>query len=38
VGTLTAGGDPLYAQVQAGLPAGTTPTDDITSMDIAARR
>lgn len=38
VGTLSANGDPLYQQVQAGLPAGSTPGDFITSMDIAAAK
>ncbi len=38
VATLAAGDDPLYRQVQAGLPAGTGPGDFITSMDIAARK
>ena len=38
VATLTAGHDPLYQQVQTGLPAGTTPADFITSMDIAAEK
>ncbi len=36
VATLTAGQDPLYRQVQAGLPPVTTPADFITSMDISA--
>ena len=38
VATLTAGNDPLYQQVQEALPAGTTPADFITSMDIAAEK
>lgn len=38
VATLTAGGDPLYQQVQAGLPTGQTPGDFITSMDLSARK
>ena len=38
VATLTAGNDPLYQQVQEGLPSGTTPADFITSMDIAAEK
>ncbi len=38
VETLVAGGDPLYAEIQAALPAGTTPMDFITSMDISARK
>jgi len=38
VATLTAGNDPLYQQVQEGLPGGTTPADFITSMDIAAEK
>jgi SAM-dependent methyltransferase len=38
VATLTAGNDPLYQQVQEALPAGTTPADVITSMDIAAAK
>lgn len=38
VATLTAGDDPLYRSVQDQLPAGTTPADYITSMDIAAVR
>ncbi len=38
VATLTAGNDPLYQQVQAGLPSGTTPADFITSMDISAEK
>ena len=38
VAALTGGGDPLYQQVQAALPAGTTPADVITSMDISAVR
>jgi SAM-dependent methyltransferase len=36
VETLTTGDDPLYQQVRAGLPAGSSPVDYITSMDIAA--
>jgi arsenite methyltransferase len=36
VETLTTGDDPLYQQVRAGLPAGGSPVDYITSMDIAA--
>ena len=36
VETLSANGDPLYAQVRAGLPDGGAPGDYITSMDIAA--
>ncbi|MFM2092247.1 MAG: Demethylrebeccamycin-D-glucose O-methyltransferase, partial [Planctomycetota bacterium] len=38
VETLVAGGDPLYQEIQAALPAGTTPMDYITSMDISARK
>ncbi len=38
VETLSQGGDPLYQQMQSGLPAGTGPGDFITSMDIAAVR
>ncbi|HEX3133378.1 MAG TPA: arsenite methyltransferase [Planctomycetota bacterium] len=38
VATLTAGSDPLYQQVQEGLPSGTTPADFITSMDISAEK
>ncbi len=38
VATLTAGNDPLYQQVQEGLPSGTAPADFITSMDIAAEK
>ena len=38
VAALTAGGDALYEQVAAALPAGTTPSDFVTSMDIAARK
>lgn len=33
---LTAGDDPFIAQVRSALPAGTSPADFITSMDIAA--
>jgi arsenite methyltransferase len=36
VETLTSGDDPLYRQVAAGLPTGTTPADYISSMDIEA--
>jgi arsenite methyltransferase len=36
VETLTTGDDPLYQQVRSGLPAGSSPVDYITSMDIAA--
>jgi SAM-dependent methyltransferase len=36
VESLTAGDDPLYQQVRAGLPAGSSPVDFFTSMDIAA--
>jgi SAM-dependent methyltransferase len=36
VATLVAGGDPLYQDIQSGLPAGSTPGDYVTSMDIAA--
>ena len=36
VETLTMGDDPLYRQVRAGLPAGGSPVDYLTSMDIAA--
>ncbi len=36
VETLITGDDPLYQQVRAGLPAGGSPVDYITSMDIAA--
>jgi arsenite methyltransferase len=38
VETLTAGDDPLYQQVRAGLPSGSAPVDYITSMDIAAAK
>ncbi len=38
VETLTSGDDPLYQQVRAGLPAGGSPVDYITSMDIAATK
>ncbi|MBN8524035.1 MAG: arsenite methyltransferase [Planctomycetes bacterium] len=38
VSTLSAGDDPLYQRIRAGLPAGTAPGDYITSMDIAARK
>lgn len=38
VETLTTGDDPLYQQVRAGLPAGGSPVDYITSMDITAMR
>lgn len=36
VTTLSAGDDPLYRAVQADLPAGSSPADYISSMDIAA--
>ncbi len=36
VAALTAGDDPLYRNVAAALPPGTTPADYITSMDIRA--
>ena len=36
VGTLSGNDDPLYRQVQTGLPAGSGPGDYITSMDIEA--
>lgn len=35
VEALSGGDDPLYEQVRSQLPAGTTPADFITSMDIA---
>ena len=38
VETLTSGDDPLYQQVRAGLPAGSSPVDYITSMDIGAMK
>lgn len=38
VDTLMANGDDLYRQVAAQLPAGTSPADYITSMDITARK
>jgi hypothetical protein len=38
VETLTRGDDPLYRQMCAGLPSGSTPADYITSMDIAAAK
>ena len=38
VDTLTTGGDELYRQVASDLPAGTSPSDFITSMDITATR
>jgi arsenite methyltransferase len=38
VQTLTSGDDPLYQQVRAGLPTGSSPEDYITSMDIAATK
>ena len=38
VATLTANDDPLYQQLQAALPVGTTPGDFVTSMDIAGIR
>jgi arsenite methyltransferase len=36
VATLMAGGDRFYQQIQAALPAGTTPADYITSLDVLA--
>jgi SAM-dependent methyltransferase len=36
VGKLSQGNDPLYQQVQSGLPTGSSPGDYITSMDIEA--
>jgi SAM-dependent methyltransferase len=36
VETLAAGDDPLYRQVRAGLPPGSSPAEYITSMDISA--
>ncbi|TVQ63108.1 MAG: methyltransferase domain-containing protein [Phycisphaerales bacterium] len=38
VGALAGSGDPLYAEIAALLPGGTTADDFITSMDIAARK
>lgn len=38
VDTLTAGGDELYRQVASDLPAGSSPGDFITSMDITATK
>lgn len=38
VATLTAGGDPLYDEMRSALPAGATPADYITSMDITATK
>lgn len=36
--TMTSFQDPLYRRIVAGLPAGSTPGEYITSLDIAARR